>query len=415
MKLAILGGSFNPIHNGHLYLAETVLSALQYDRAVMIPACHSPFKQQMETAAKDRLEMLAAAVAGDSRFAIDDCEIRREGVSYTIDTLQDIIERYGLSAKLWASRPALVIGDDLAAEFPKWRDSQKILEIVDLVIARRTGSGKVNYPFPFTIIDNEKMNISSQMIRQKIANGEEWYSLVPAAVKDIIEEKRLYGLNGFSPQACQPAQTGGKVRRSRSSRSKNIKQLILRIETSARENLSLERFLHSRNTALFAYDLCRRLGGSYNLDPDLGYLAGIAHDLGKQLDHKALLKLAKSDGMGISALEEDKPGLLHGRAAAVLLKERFYIHNKDVLEAVAVHTSGSANMGPLAKVVYIADKVEVSRNIDPAQRELCYEEEDLDRMLYSVLNRVVSKLQSRELDLCEDTMRLLEKMKGKNR
>lgn len=412
MKLAVLGGSFNPVHNGHLFLAETVLSSLQYDRAVMIPACHSPFKQQMETAAKDRLEMLAVAVAGDSRFAIDDCEIRREGVSYTIDTLQDIIARYGLSTKQWESRPALVIGDDLAAEFPKWRDSRKILEIADLVIARRTGSGKVKYPFPFTLIDNEKMDISSQMIRRKIADGEEWHSLVPAAVKDIIEEKRLYGLDSSSSPVCQPSQTDGKIR---GGSRKNTKQLILQIETSARENLSLERFLHSRNTAIFAFDLCRRLGSNYNLDPDLGYLAGIAHDLGKQLDHKSLLKLAKSDGMGISALEEDKPGLLHGRAAAVLLKERFCIHNKDVLEAVAVHTSGSANMGPLAKVVYIADKVEVSRNIDPAQRVLCYEEEDLDRMLYSVLNRIVSKLQSRELDLCEDTMRLLEKMKGKRR
>jgi len=406
MKLAVLGGSFNPVHIGHLYLADTVLSMMKYDKVIMVPAFRSPFKQEMVTAANDRLEMLAAAIAGDSRLVIDDCEIQREGVSYTVDTLQDVIMRYGIDPQKKTERPALIIGDDLAGEFPEWRDSQKILEIADLIIACRTGSGKVDYPFPHTFIDNEIINVSSRAIRHRIAEGKmPWRSLVPAGVKAIIEDRQLYCCNNSSAKAEQnPSDKAGKGKDC-------IRQTILRIETEARESLSLERFLHSRNTAVLAYDFCCRFG----IDPELGYLAGIAHDLGKQLDYKNLLKLAKSDGNAISALEEDKPGLLHGRAAAVLLKERFCIHNKDVLEAVAVHTSGSADMGPLAKVIYIADKVEVSRNIDSAQRKMCNEEEDLDKLLYSVLNRTVSKLQSRDLELCDETMRLLEKMKGKHR
>jgi nicotinate-nucleotide adenylyltransferase len=145
-----------------------------------------------------------------------------------------------------------------------------------------------------------------------------------------------------------------------------------------------------------------------------GYLAGIAHDLAKQTDPKLLQKLVRDDGFPVSELEKGKPNLLHGRAAAVLLKEQFCIHNKDVLEAVAFHTSGKESMSPLAKVIYIADKVEVSRNIDPAIRKMCVTE-DLDSILFAVLNKTISKLQSRELDLSEDTLRLLNKMKEKPR
>ena len=390
MKLGILGGSFNPVHLGHLFLADKALSSLKLDRVVMIPAYRSPFKlesEEMEDNARDRVDMLAAAVAGNSRLAIDGCEIRREGISYTVDTLEDIIARYMPDEK-----PSLIIGDDLAGDFPKWRESEKILRLADIIAVRRINSAVVNYPFPHTFIDNEVMNISSHMVRQRIAEGSDWRSLVPSGVRAIIEDRRLYGFGGkeADEDCCQT--------------------VILRIEAAARETLSVERFLHSRNTALLAHDLCRRFG----LDPVAGYLAGIAHDLTKQIDGKQMMKLAKSDGMEITALEREKPNLLHGRAAAVLLRERFCIHNKDVLEAVAVHTYGRENMGPLAKVIYIADKAEVSRNIDSDLRRMC-NEGDMDSLLFAVLKRTVSKLQARELNLSDETLRLLDRMKEKNR
>jgi nicotinate-nucleotide adenylyltransferase len=395
VKLGILGGSFNPVHYGHFFLADTAISTLKLDRVVMIPAFRSPFKLEaagMESGAKDRLDMLAAAVAGDSRLAIDDCEIKREGVSYTVDTIEDIIARYMPDGK-----PALIIGDDLAAAFPKWRDSKKILELADIVVARRknpaAGDSEV-YPFAHTLIDNEIMEISSQAVRDKIKNGLDWQSLVPAGARAIIEDRRLYGCNantGNEDEDCSQA-------------------VILRVEEEVRRCLTTERFLHSRNTALLAHDLCLRFG----INPKAGYLAGIAHDLCKQTDAKVLLKLAKEDGIPITALEKEKPNLLHGRAAAVLLKDHFCIHNKDVIDAVAFHTSGKENMSPLGKVIYIADKVEVSRNIDPFLRKLCVTG-DLDSILFAVLQKTISKLQSRELDLSEDTLRLFSKMKERER
>jgi nicotinate-nucleotide adenylyltransferase len=165
-----------------------------------------------------------------------------------------------------------------------------------------------------------------------------------------------------------------------------------------------------------AWDLCRRFG----LDPWAGYLAGIAHDLGKPLNEKALTELALRDGGEISRLERKKPALLHGRAAAVLLRERFGISGQEILEAVAWHTEGNVDMGALGKVLYIADKIEVSREgIDPALRRRSFsgpaEAEDpreaLDSLFTGVLDETVSFLQSREMDLSEGTLRLLEKMR----
>ena len=410
MKLGILGGSFNPIHLGHLFLADMVISKFKLDRVIFIPAHRSPFKltdtdiENMEGTDTDRLNMLASAITGDSRYTIDDCEIRRKGVSYTVDTLEDIITRF-----LPEGKPVLIIGDDLAADFPKWQNSEKILQIADIVIARRIdrsdpGAARLVYSFPHTLIDNDIMCVSSQVIRQRIKDERSgvssagWRSLVPSGVRAIIEDRQLYGAKAKAGNISSPQeQVIGN----------NIQEMIMRIETYARETLSLDRFLHSRNTALLARDMCRRFG----LDPDAGYLAGIAHDLAKQIDNHLMIKLIKKTGYGISSLEKDKPNLLHGKAAAVLLTEKFCINNKDILEAVACHTSGAEDMGPLAKVIYIADKTEVSRNIDPSVRKMCAER-SLDDILFAVLEKTIVKLQSRKLDLSEDTIRLLNKIKG---
>jgi len=390
LKLGILGGSFAPIHNGHIFLAEKVLSALKLDRVVFVPAYRSPFKlnaEGMETSVKERIDMIAASVIGDTRFAIDNCEIRREGISYTIDTLEDIIERY-----LPKGKPALIIGDDLAADFPKWRASDKILKMADIVVARRVNSKPVKYPFAHTSIENKIVEISSHEIRHMIAEGGDWQSLLPSGAVEIIKNASLYGYKGEKPVITPPD------------------SVIGRIETEARETLNTERFLHSRHTALHAFDLCRRFG----LKPMDGYLAGIAHDLAKQMDGKLQIKIVKTAGMNISDLEMEKPTLLHGKAAAVLLKERFSIHNKDVLEAVEVHTSGTENMGKLAKIIYIADKTDFSRTIDPALRRMC-EEDTLDNILVAVIEKTISKVQAKGQALSKDTILLLNKTrKGKN-
>ncbi|MCL2191333.1 MAG: nicotinate (nicotinamide) nucleotide adenylyltransferase [Treponema sp.] len=396
MRIAVFGGSFNPVHVGHLFLADAVLSNLGYDRVVLVPAYRSPFKLAvlgMEDSTRSRLEMIAASIAGDPRLTIDDCEIRRGGVSFTVDTLADIIRRYAPDGK-----PGLIIGDDLAGDFPDWRRSDEILSMADVIVARRIRTGELRVPFPCVQVANEVMEVSSGMVRERIAANGPWRYLVPAAARTIIEGRGLYGC----PQAPEADGFTGTWPGGRPS-----KNILVRVEEAARESLSFDRFLHSRNTALLARDLCLR----FSLNPALGYLAGIAHDLAKPLSDRAQIRLAKSDGREISPFEKEKPSMLHGRASAVLLKEHFGVHNESVLEAISAHTSGSANMGPLAKVVYIADKMEVSREkVDPALRKLVFAGDDLDEIFVMVLERVVSSLRSGKLRLSEETQRLLEKL-----
>jgi nicotinate-nucleotide adenylyltransferase len=398
MKLAILGGSFNPVHLGHLYLADTVLAAYDYDRVVLVPTYQSPFKLGAEGASPaERMDMLAASIAGDSRLAIDDCELRRKGVSYTADTIADIVRRYRPTGK-----PALVLGDDLAQDFHKWRGTDEIVKSTDIIIARRRLSTDMPFPYPYTQLHNEVINISSAEIRERILNNGNWRYLVPHGARVIIEDRGLYR---FPPRAFEDSP---------------MLALLVRVEEAVRSLISQSRFIHSRAVAILCSDLCRRFG----LDPRKGYLAGISHDMCKSLSEQELIAMAERDGNGISKLEQKKPSLLHARAAAVLLAERFgalpvaqvspetapAAFPEDVLEAVRLHIGGGMGMGGLAKILFIADKIEVTREgIDPALRDLS-ETGSFDQLFTAVLDNNVAYLRSRQVDISEGTLRLLDAM-----
>ena len=400
MKLAVLGGSFNPVHIGHLYLADAVLTGLGYDRIVLVPAFQSPFKLDADAASpKDRMDMLAASIPGDPRLTIDDCEIKREGVSYTIDTLKDIINRYRPDG-----RPGLILGDDLASTFYKWRNPGEIAELAEIIIARRlsgneadpapeaacsgetVASGTGSFPYPFKALANEIVDVSSRLVREKISRGDAWRYLVPQGVRCIIEDRKLYG---FGP-----------------GEGDSLEEITVRIENDARAILDNSRFAHSRNTALLTWELCRRFG----LDAKKGYLAGIAHDICKKLDSRELMRLAHMDGSSFSKLELAKPGLLHARAAAVLMYEKYGVADKDIIEAIRYHTTGTRDMGPYAKLLYVADKIEMSRpGVDPALRDMCGSA-DMDTLLSAVLGDAVAHLKSRNMDISYGTRRLLSAM-----
>ena len=412
MKFAILGGSFNPIHMGHLFLADAVLAKLDYDRIILVPAFQSPFKLGAEGAsASDRMAMLAASIPEDSRITIDDCEIEREGVSFTVDTLHDIIDRYQPTGK-----PGLILGDDLVPAFDSWKNPNEISDLADLIIARRLtepeNTAMEGFSYPYKALDNAIIDISSSMIRDKIKAAENWRYLVPQGARYIIEDRKMYG---FTRDTEIPAgdtesvETGYQIEGIKLSQN-GLAEIIAKVENDVRLTVSAHRFIHSRNTALLSSDLCQRFG----LDTQKGYLAGIAHDICKRMGEKDLLRLVRSDGKGVSKLEKKKPGLLHARAGAMLLQKRYGITDESVLEAIRCHTTANNDMGALAKVIYIADKTEVSRpSISPALRAM-WENADLETLFKAVLNKTIAHLKSRDLDLPYGTKRLLAAMNKRN-
>jgi nicotinate-nucleotide adenylyltransferase len=189
VRIALLGGSFNPVHVGHLIMAEEARSRLGYDIAILVPSMRPPHKDlEDDPGPGHRLAMLALAIEGDPSFAVDDCELRRGGLSYTIDTLRDVISRLKPEGK-----PGLIIGDDLAEGFASWRDPEGILEIADLVLARRSGLEPIGFPYPHLRADNALVQVSSSMVRERIAAGRAFRRLVDPRVYDYILRNGLYG------------------------------------------------------------------------------------------------------------------------------------------------------------------------------------------------------------------------------
>ena len=137
----------------------------------------------------------------------------------------------------------------------------------------------------------------------------------------------------------------------------DIDELICKIDEYAKQSVTQARYEHSVRVA----QMCERICRLWSIDPKLGYLSGISHDICKCLDDESMLSISKKDGLGFSELELKKPGLFHGRAAAVVLIEKFGIKEENLLDAVRYHTFGKKDFCDLGKILYVADKIEPGR------------------------------------------------------
>jgi nicotinate-nucleotide adenylyltransferase len=203
MRTAIIGGTFDPVHNGHLHLLHGVLAYTAYQRVIFIPVSMPPHKAYTKRVSdQDRLAMLELALQSYRNFypydrevevVVDDCEIRRGGVSYMYDTVKDIVKRYSLQG-----RPAIVIGDDLLEGLTRWHRYAELCEIVDFLVFRRLESS-VDRRLPEgaqgALIDNPVLVDSSTMIRELLEKGgtdEMLASLIPRSVVQYIQAYGLY-------------------------------------------------------------------------------------------------------------------------------------------------------------------------------------------------------------------------------
>jgi len=188
MRLALLGGSFNPVHVGHLGVAGEVSRSLGYERVIFVPASSPVHKSfEADAGAAHRLAMLRIAVRGRPELGVDDCELRRGGDSYTIDTVRELLARYRVDGK-----PGLIIGDDLIGEFRSWKEAGALAALVDLIVARRHGSGQGTSEFPCRFVDNAVHAVSSSEIRRRLREGLSVRGLVPEGVRKYIQRHGLY-------------------------------------------------------------------------------------------------------------------------------------------------------------------------------------------------------------------------------
>lgn len=185
-QVGILGGNFNPVHNQHLLIADQVGTALNLEKVYLMPEYLPPHVDEKDTIeAEHRLNMLKLAIADNPLFDIEQAELQRKGKSYTYDTMKALI----------AQNPDtdyyFIIGGDMVEYLPKWYKIDELVEIVQFVGVKRPGY-TIDTPYPIIWLDAPMMDLSSSLIRKKIAQGCSIRYLVPEAVRNYILEKGLY-------------------------------------------------------------------------------------------------------------------------------------------------------------------------------------------------------------------------------
>jgi nicotinate-nucleotide adenylyltransferase len=189
MRLGLFGGSFDPVHLGHLFVAQAAYEELNLSRLFFIPAAQSPFKPATQPApAKDRLRMLRLALAAEAHYEIDEQEIARGGTSYTIDTVRSYAERFPQAELFY------LIGTDHLPQLPKWREAERLAELVEFVVIPRPGETPLSPPAPFRLrkLSGFPLGVSSSQIRARVRASQSIRGLVPPAVEEAIRNNRLY-------------------------------------------------------------------------------------------------------------------------------------------------------------------------------------------------------------------------------
>lgn len=359
--LGIMGGTFDPIHIGHLACAEIARDACGLHQVMFSVAGNPHFKQGQHLApAKDRLAMVQAALVGNDAFIASDDEITRGGITYTVDTLQR------LKSACPKRELVFIMGADSLITLPAWKDASRIAKLARIVCVSRPGftldqsllTGLADAGFDVSLVDAPVLDISSTEVRRRVARGQSVRYLVPDTVRDYIEAHGLYreviGV-GSAPVGEQRAVHEDPL-------SDEYYELM---RAQAKERVSKKRFKHMKGVA----DTAVRLAHAYGVDPASARLAGILHDWDKDLDNDEIRQkacaLGIEDEVGTWVLQ-NMPQVVHGPTAAAELSRVHPEIPDETIEAISKHTIADSEMSDLDKIIYIADALEPSRSFDKA-------------------------------------------------
>ena len=198
MNTGLLGGTFDPVHNGHIAIAETVMKRVGLDEVLFMPAAQTPLKEErIISAAEHRLEMVRLAIEGISYFRLSTVEMNRVGPSYTIDTMSELRSLVGEDSELF-----FIMGCDSLASFPQWKDPDRLIRVCRLVALPRPGCAvpdldALEKEVPgisknVILLDEPHIDISATEIREKVAKGLPISNMVPEPVEEYIKQHRLY-------------------------------------------------------------------------------------------------------------------------------------------------------------------------------------------------------------------------------
>lgn len=339
-RIGIMGGTFNPIHAGHIEMALRARDAARLDRVLVLPSGNPPHKSGIAPA-EDRWRMVCAACAVDRDLTPCRVELDRDGVIYTVDTLSILRQDYP-QAELY-----YIIGTDTLMELKNWRQYETVLRLCTFLIcpratrwtpaeiaaerARLTELGGT-----FQSVRMDVMDVSSTDIRASL-EGCSPTPLLPLPVREYCLLAGLYGLASRMPQA----------------------QAWLPMLFRA---LSVKRFAHSLAVAYTA----RHLARAHGLDANKAEIAGLLHDCAKCLPLADMQRLADEARVTDDPTLRETDRLLHSLVGAYVARRDYGMDDPEVLSAIANHTTGKPGMSRLDMTVFLADKIEPTRPSYPA-------------------------------------------------
>lgn len=394
MKIGIYGGTFNPPHLGHITAARAAFEMLKLDKLLIVPDGQPPHKDLPpdSPAPEQRLALtrLAAEEMGD-RAEVLDLELRREGRSYTSDTLTRLHALYP-EDELW-----LLMGADMFLTLHRWHEPETILSLAGIAAFGRTEAdteelfaAQRDYlykSFPqarlFTLTIPGVVDISSTALRERLAAGGGANFLAPA-VYGLILRKGLYGT------------------------AADLKHLPLsQLRPAALSYLKRRRIPHVLGTEQEAI----RLAARYGADVEKARRAALLHDCTKKLDMEEQLSLCRQYGIQLDGLEQRALKLLHARTGAEIARDVFGADD-EICSAIRWHTTGHTNMTLLEKIIYLADYIEPSRDFPGVDRlrKVCYE--DLDRGLLTGLEMTIEEMQGMGNPVHHATLEARDFLKG---
>ena len=384
-RIGIYGGTYNPPHIGHLRAAEYAIEALKLDRLLLIPTGVSPHKEMAAGASTaDRLELLRQSAASIEKAQVSDIEIRREGRSYTVDTLRAI------KAEHPDSELFLLMGTDMFLSFLSWREPEEIMQLATLAVFCRGEKGErvkieaqkaalESLGARVELVENPVTAISSTDLRRMLIFGCADPFLMPG-VGEYIRDHGLYGT------------------------AKDRKNLSMEeLEAEVVSLLNPNRVAH----VLGCRDCAVELAKLYGENETDAARAGLLHDITKAIDGPLQLTLCAEYGMILDTFSRSFPKTLHALTGS-LVAERIFGENENVVSAICHHTTGRANMTLLEKIIYIADYVERNRDFPGVEEMRAMAYTDLDKAVLMGLQSAVAHVRRQGQGLAPATVEALE-------
>lgn len=367
-SIGLLGGSFNPIHEGHLAMAEAARRELALDRMIILPDGDPPHKSTELAGKRHRLRMAELAAAG--RFEVSSMEIDRPGKTFTVDTLEVLHALYP-QATIW-----LIIGADTLHELPNWKTAPRVFALCRFAVFAR---GKLPLtPVPgadVTRLETPIPPISATEIRGRVHRGQSLEGFTPRAVEDYIGAHRLY-----DPPVLM--------------RDKDIRKRL-------KETLPPGRYRHTLGVEATMLQLAVRWGYR-NLEKVT--LTGLLHDCSKGMTLEEMRRFVDEQGMRMAATKRESTALLHGEASAAMARAVFGVTDPEILHAIRYHNTGCAPAGKLDEILWVADMMEPGRKEHewmPAFRALA--DADLSAAARRTLRLKIDYTQSRGKEVHPDT------------